>query len=184
MGASERLPLLKVIAPIALGDSLLQLHHLLEAQQPVLETFDVGLLVLSDLVVEKSILLLIQFQLVINTYQNLLLELVQEDSGIIREGMGERGGLEGLVIPNLGGEENAGDEDSFVVETCELELGSGDELDDVEERENRDLPLHLGGHDYVLDKVGQTVSGGYIIVNFGWVGFLEDVQGVGEPEGD
>ena len=82
-------------------DSVLQLQNSCDVQSSVLVATASWLSILSQLVVEHGILLLVQLELIVYCHKYFLFQFVEQHCCVVREGVGEGGRFEGLVIPDF-----------------------------------------------------------------------------------
>ena len=81
--------------------SPLQLPHALHRQFPGLKAPHIFFSVAAHLEVDVRIFLFVNFELIVQSFDDLLLHFVEQDGGVLGEGFGEGGGLEGLVVPDF-----------------------------------------------------------------------------------
>lgn len=91
-----------------LFDAALQLQNPRDVQRSVLVAATGGLSVLPQPVVQHGVLLFVEFQLVVDGHQHLLLQFVQKHRSVVGERVREGRRFEGLVVPNLAGQQQTG----------------------------------------------------------------------------
>jgi hypothetical protein len=84
---------------------LLKFPDFRDADFLVLAAFEVLAGELAELEVDLCELTLLQFEVVVQGFQHLLLHLIEKEGRVLGEGLREGGGFEGLVVPDLGGQQ-------------------------------------------------------------------------------